>query len=298
MDPRRIAKRIRALSTPLTPLPTGLRPGLGPLPGIRAVLFDVYGTLFLSASGEPGSAAGAGPAQALQEALGACGLRPADGAGRRGQELLAEGIREAHRSRRAVGVDHPEVEMRAVLGEVLRRLAAERMVRGEAETDPQAVEELAVEYECRANPVWPMPGLAATLAALRERRLALGIVSNAQFYTPSLFPALLGQSLSRLGFRASLCAWSYRLLEAKPSPALFAGPLTALARAGVAPAEVLYLGNDRLNDLWPAGRLGLKTALVAADRRALRLREADRRLEGVKPDLTLTALDQLLEALA
>ena len=54
---------------------------------------------------------------------------------------------------------------------------------------------LATEYECRVNPVWPMPGARDCLRELAGAGLALGIVSNAQFYTPPMLQALLGESL-------------------------------------------------------------------------------------------------------
>ena len=42
---------------PLTPIPTDAQPVLRKIDGIEAVLFDVYGTLIISASGEVGTAA-------------------------------------------------------------------------------------------------------------------------------------------------------------------------------------------------------------------------------------------------
>ena len=51
-----------------------------------------------------------------------------------------------------------------------------------------------------------MPGAAETLAALQQRGLLLGIVSNAQFYTPLMIEALLGKPPGELGFLPELCA--------------------------------------------------------------------------------------------
>ena len=50
--PAALIARIRGLSRPLEPKPTALKPRLKRLEGIRAVLFDVYGTLVISASGD------------------------------------------------------------------------------------------------------------------------------------------------------------------------------------------------------------------------------------------------------
>jgi putative hydrolase of the HAD superfamily len=159
-------------------------------------------------------------------------------------------------------------------------------------------ETLAVEYECRSNPTWPMPGAAETLRALRERKLYVGIISNAQFFTPLLFPAHLEQSLESLGFDGDLCFWSYRLLEAKPSPRLFRRPLEVLRRRGVEPDQVLYVGNDRLNDIRPSADVGMRTALFAGDDRSYRPRDGDPRISGVREDILLTDLRQLADVLA
>src|SRR5690606_5884506 len=45
-------EEIIARLEPRHPLPTGWMPRLKPLPGIRAVIFDIYGTLLISAAGD------------------------------------------------------------------------------------------------------------------------------------------------------------------------------------------------------------------------------------------------------
>lgn len=47
---------IRQSSLAIEPIPTGESASLKPLHNIEAVLLDVYGTLFISASGEIGTA--------------------------------------------------------------------------------------------------------------------------------------------------------------------------------------------------------------------------------------------------
>ena len=65
-----------------------------------------------------------------------------------------------------------------------------------------------------------MPGLEETLASLRERKLFMSLISNAQF-THLYFEALLGQSCKELGLCPDCAVWSYQLLEAKPSTKLY-----------------------------------------------------------------------------
>jgi putative hydrolase of the HAD superfamily len=109
-----------------------------------------------------------------------------------------------------------------------------------------------------------------------------------------MFPAFLEKAHSEIGFDPDLCAWSFQLLEAKPSPNLFCGVVERLQHQyGISPEETIYVGNDKLNDIWPATQLGLKTALFAGDQRSLRLREDDTRCSNLEPDLIITELSQL-----
>ena len=101
-----------------------------------------------------------------------------------------------------------------------------------------------------------------------------------------------------LGFQPELCVWSFQLLEAKPSLNLFRSVIVWLYQQhGILPGEILYVGNDTLNDIWPATQFGLKTVLFAGDQRSLRLRENDERCLTLKPDVIITNLAQLSQVL-
>lgn len=274
---------IRTLLQPMLPIPTGLAPVLPTLPDVRVVLFDIYGTLLVSASGDIDAAQQADPERAFREAAAAAGLRPQRGLG----DALRREIRRRHELARAAGVDAPEVDIR----EVWRALAGSLFK--ESPTD-EALADLALGYECRVNPVWPMPGFPGVLDLLRPR-FTLGVVSNAQFYTPLGLEALAGRTLSELGMEESRCAWSYRERVAKPSPTLL-GRL--LARNRWEPATVLMVGNDLTKDVQPARSLGCRTALFAGDRRSLRADPAALHDPARRPDAILTHLDQLSAVLS
>jgi putative hydrolase of the HAD superfamily len=297
MDPENLIDCIRKLSRPLEPLPTGAAAKLPRLPEVRAVLFDVYGTLFISASGDVGTATAMDRAAAVREALRATGVDPVSPeAGSRGSELLMAAVAASRQGQRAQGIPFPEVEIRDLWRGVLAALHEADVI--SVGPDAVDVERLAVEYEGRVNPVWPMPGMSDVFGALRELGLPLGIVSNAQFFTPLIFEALLDTSADRLGFRPELCAWSYACRVAKPGTDIFGIVLEPLRRAGLTPEQVLYVGNDMRNDIWPAARCGLQTALFAGDRRSLRLRAADPDCAGLVPDVVVTDLRQLAEVIS
>lgn len=242
---------LREHSRPLEPIPTGIAPRPATWDGIRAVAFDVYGTLFVSGAGDLAN----DPDEREASAFAALELPDVT------LEDYRRLIRDHHRRGLAKGIDHPEVDIL----EVWRALSA-----GRAEP-----EKLCLAFECAAHPVWPMPGAAGCLDALHRRGWALGIVSNAQFYTPLLFPALLGRELADLGIPENRCVLSHRLREAKPSLRLFRQMADEFWQIGIAPEETLYVGNDLRNDIRPAAAVGMRTALFAGDARSLRLRDGD-----------------------
>ena len=144
------------------------------------------------------------------------------------------------------------------------------------------------------NPVYPMPGLTTLLSTCRARRMPMGIISNAQFYTPDLLEWFLKSSLEKSGFNPRLIFLSYRFGYAKPSMVMFKRAADVLSGIGIPVNEALYVGNDMLNDIRPASAVGFKTALFAGDARSLRPRESDDRCRGLSPDLIVTDLRQLI----
>ena len=193
-------------------------------------------------------------------------------------------------------MEFPEVDIRRIWHATVSRLLAA----GEISGDLQEVRllRLAVEYECRVNPVWPMPGLKELIAALAGKGVILGLISNAQFMTPLLFDAFLGGSPAALGLRDELCIYSFRRGMAKPAVDLYEkarGVLRDIFR--VESGEVLYLGNDMLNDVWGSSRCGFRGVLFAGDRRSLRLRDEDERCRRAEPAAVVTALGQLPQLL-
>jgi len=286
---------IRQFCQPALPLPTDEQPMLRPLADVRALLLDIYGTLVTSACGDVGTSVEQGQAEAADAALAAVGIECRCGGAQVARSLL-EAIAAHHEAARQQGVEHPEVDIVRVWGDVLTALADRGHVPGDAISVD--LRRLAVEYEVRTNPVWPMPHLIECLAAWRADGRRLGVVSNAQFFTPELFPALLGQTLDELGFCRSLQFYSYRFGEAKPGSSLYRRARAALANLNVGPDEVVYVGNDMLNDVAAAASVGFRTVLFAGDGRSLRRRRDDPRVAGVRPDVTVTDLRQLVECLA
>ena len=292
---------IKNRSSHLRPRPTGMKSRLEAIKGVSAVLFDVYGTLFISASGDIEALGGTNDASAFARALKAADFSgDIKEAARVGPDLLREAIARVHKAKKTSGVTYPEVNILELWHRVLSKLDEMNLIEtknnSQGSIDEKTVRLCAVDYECLVNPVWPMPNLSKTISELCKKGIALGIVSNAQFYTRYLFPALLGKNLSELGFKSNLCTWSYEVGEGKPSRRLYDLTLEKLLQLeGIPPEETVFIGNDMLKDIWPAQSARCRTVLFAGDKRSLRLRRDDERCQSIQPDAVVTNLLQILQ---
>ncbi|UCB47275.1 MAG: HAD family hydrolase [Spirochaetota bacterium] len=264
----------------LYPYPSSLESS-GILKGsIRAVLFDIYGTLFISESGDVTVARKKVTSKRFAFLLKRYSVDlDADETKKR----FFQEIEKRHAKLRDNGVDFPEVEIDRVWMNVLPL------------KDLDTARKFATEYEMLFNPVWPMPFLKILLQRLRAQDIKMGIISNAQFFTCLLFEHFLGSKPEDLGFNDRLMFYSFEHGYAKPSQVLFKMARDRLKDMGIIAHNTVYVGNDMLNDIFPAHGVGFQTALFAGDKRSLRLREDDERCKFLSPELVIRNLKELSE---
>ncbi|MBI2437728.1 MAG: HAD family hydrolase [Lentisphaerae bacterium] len=289
-----MSARIRALNRLRRSAPARLRPRSQALEQVRVVLCDVYGTMLDSAADPLRNSPGRTVRRRMKSVLAQAGLTPRCP---RAPALILnvwqQRLQQAQRLSRARGIEYPEVDIRRVWGKALRLGVQKGWIKGRI--DARVIARIALEFEGVQNPVALMPGVKAALEQLRRRGIRLGIVSNAQFYTPWILQVLLGKSLSKAGFDRQLCVWSYRLGRAKPSEYLLKLALKRIRQKyGLTPRQVLVIGNAWHNDIAPAQRCGCRTALMAASARAFRYPPG--MAQDRQPDLLLTGWSQLSAA--
>jgi putative hydrolase of the HAD superfamily len=284
---------IKTNSSPITPIPTDLQFHNAVNTKIEAVLFDVYGTLFVSSSGDIGTIRKAANAEMFEQSLRSAGsVILKEDTGKQAAEHFFATIEAHHENLKFHGIEYPEIDILDIWINVCTTLQSAGYI--EYTHEDSFFCTLAVEHETKTNPVWPMADLNTFFSRLGERNIPIGIISNAQFYTPLLFPALAGKTACELGFQQELTAWSYTIEEAKPSPRLFHKVVDNLQyQYGIYPESTLYIGNDMKNDIAAAQSVGCKAALFAGDKRSLRLRVNDDCCKNIEPDAILTVLDDL-----
>lgn len=272
---------LSAYISPMLPIKTRMKPYGKPKGKIKCVLFDIYGTLFISDSGDISKARKKSqPAVKIETLLKKFSINISS-------DILLKDfftkIEKKHAVLKQEGKDFPEVEIDTIWMDVLKT------------DDKSKARAFAIEYELIVNPVYPMPHLRKLLSELKRKKIHMGIISNAQFYTPYLFDWFLDSNLKNLGFHKELLFFSFLFRYAKPSLFLFKHAAEALDRMSVQPDSVVFLGNDMLNDIHPAQAIGFQTALFAGDARSLRLRRDQSLCKTLKPDFVITDLLQLLD---
>jgi len=256
----------------------------------RVVIFDIYGTLLSSAAGDVGPDSAAGSGSMVAWALVDAGVLERDSQAEYAQRF-AHGIIEAavwaaRKELTRSGVDYPEVDILNIWETVLKE-------QGFSSLDEQTLRLAALSYECRINQVWPMNGMKEILEYLVRQNKLLGILSNAQFYTPVILETILQKSLPESGFCPELTVWSFEEGVGKPATHFYATMNRQLEKLGIPPQEVLFVGNDMLKDVVAGKKAGWQTVLFAGDVRSLRLHEGNPEVLGQQPDMVINALAQL-----
>ncbi len=146
-----------------------------------------------------------------------------------------------------LGVDFPEVVWRDVMRRALPELGT-LSERGEAEF-------LYRHMQLRRS-LRVMDGALEFLAACRGRGILLGIASNAQAYTLRELEAC-GVEVD--WFERDLCVWSFESGFSKPNPHVFRMLTARLAHLGIAPGEVMMVGDREDNDVVPPRAAGWRT---------------------------------------
>ncbi len=295
----RYEELIRRACIPLSPIPTGIKDVLPHLPSIKAVLFDIYGTLLISGSGEVGSSTQKpteGPSlPRFHGAVSASGFgvnRDPKFFDEKCNELYLGYISSRHGELKKLGIPFPEVDILSIWHRLLTQLLNEKDISGSITVDNLIL--TALLFELDSNRTWTMPGTREVLRELNHRGIITGIVSNAQFYTPYILGTLIGSSLAETGFSPDLMSWSYLNGYAKPSLEMFSSVSKFIQNSGIGANEVIYIGNDMLNDISTAAELGFRTVLFAGDQRSLRLRKENHQLQTCQPDAIITELRQLI----
>ena len=284
----------------LKPVDTGYETRIIQKKPVKAIIFDIYGTLIISSSGDIDQATMS--VENMKQALLAGGFSEKELNTNNCTFMLEQlplAIKSSQEKIKKLGHPYPDVDIFKVWKEMFAEAEKNNLLGLKKEI---SLTDIIFAFEVLSNKVYPMPGMKEVLSGLREKGLPLGIVSNAQFYTPVIMNYFLTGKISTHqeieGFDKDLSVFSYKELRAKPDTLLFSKITTNLkTKYALAPEDAVFVGNDMLKDVYTASKNGLQTALFTGDKRSLRTRDGDERVKDIVPDYYINDLKMLFEIL-
>ncbi len=299
----------RELSWPAPPevKPVKARSHLVRLPGVRCVLWDVYGILLRIAGGElwfehpQPFVMDVALDKTIQEfkMWGSMSRKPGQPA-----EYLKQIYRQVlleHRSVPGGGERYPEIGSDRLWEAIVKKLLQKdyRFDAGFYGSLNEFSRKVAYFFHASLQGTACHAGAAAALKHVAKARLCQGLLGDGQgFTTVQLQRGLAAQDtdarLERL-LTDGVSVLSYEARAKMPSDRLFRQALKVLSERSIGPAEVLYVSCRVEKGTVPARRLGLRTALFAGDRESLQATAEQMKDALTRPDVLLTELSQIAE---
>ncbi len=131
--------------------------------------------------------------------------------------------------------------------------------------------EIALLVEKEANPTIIERDTYKTLIwlknDLKNKGVKIGVLSNAQSYTPKIIEEnLFKYSSKKINFfdifDKDICLFSYKLLCSKPDPIVYHTLIDKLSEYNIPPENTLFIGNDGINDIKIPKEFGFKTLFI------------------------------------
>lgn len=294
---------------PLAPVPVKATPSCQPLAGIRAVLWDVYGTLLRVTEGRFRIL----PEQeirlqvALDKTIHEFNMwnylyrKP----GPPWQSLIGIYCSTVERMQmRAVAAgDTPEVNLVDVwAGLIIKLLEKDYPIDEGRYGPPEAfAEKVAYFFHCSLQGLSARDAAAEVARYITEVGYVQGCLADGQSFTSLQLQRCLSQqaelpSLAAL-FRPAALVYSSEFGVRKPSGTLFQAAVARLAGQGISADQILHVSCRLQSDLIPARKAGMKTALLVAEKDGLEVAKELLRDPATRPDRLLTDLEQLRELL-
>lgn len=218
---------------------------------LRAVIFDVYGTL-MQVGPPPTNAE-----ELWQELFQEFFQTPPPLARLDFSVACNRAIMLRHNAARARGIAYPEILWPSIVAEVLPSFATLK---------PEQRTEFVFRQIQIGRTIKLMHSVAETLRWLAGKHCLLCIASNAQAYTlQELASALKAEGCKSDIFNKELCYWSYQNGFSKPDPHGYQMLRMRLEARGISPVETLMVGDRLDNDVAPARLIGFQTWHLKTD---------------------------------
>jgi FMN phosphatase YigB (HAD superfamily) len=285
------------------------RPHLVRLPQVRAVLWNVYGTLLRIAGGElwfehpQKFVMSAALDKTIQEFKMWASMSRQPGQPADYLKHLYDSVLIEHRAVPGGTERYPEVGADRVWEALIKKLLQKdyKFDAGFFGSLNEFSRKVAYFFHASLQGTACYKEAAVALQHLAKKGVKQGLLADGQCFTRvQLQRGLAAQdrniALDKL-LDKDLIFLSYEIRGRKPSERLFRQVANALNQQGLAPNQVLHVGTSIPRDLVPARRLGMRTALFARDRTSLQASAEQLKEPISRPDVLLTKLSQIAEVI-
>jgi FMN phosphatase YigB (HAD superfamily) len=292
---------------PPTAQPPRARPKLTAMPNVRLITWNIYGTLLAIPTG---SLLFEHPQKFVMEIAldktvqefkmwGSMYRKP----GQPSEYLreMYQRVMDEQKLAPSIGEKYPEILAEKIWEGIVKKLLQKdyKFDTGFYGSLNEYSRKIAYFFHASLQGTAAYPGAAQALEHVRSLGLPQGLIADAQCFTLVQLQRGLawdGGTVAALDlFDRSLCALSHELGGRKPSERLFKHVLLAAQQQGLVPAQILHVGSRLVQDLGPAKKLGMRTALFAGDKESLQATPEQLKDPAARPDALLTELGQIAE---
>jgi FMN phosphatase YigB (HAD superfamily) len=302
-------KRDLPWPAPPIPQPPRARPHVVAMPAVRLVTWNIYGTLLNISTGgllfehPDGFVMDIALGKTVQEfkMWGSMSRKPGQP-----EEYMREiynRVLDEFKLAPSPGEKYPEVPVEKVWEGIVKKLLQKeyKFDTGFFGSLNEYSRKIAYFFHASLQGTACYPGAAQALEHVQSLGVAQGLVADAQCFTLVQLQRGLTRDAGVVGidtlFERPLRMLSCEMGSRKPSERLFKPLLAAAAARGLEPSQVLHVGSRIAQDLAPAKKLGMRTALFAGDRESLQASPEQLKDAASRPDAMLTELGQIAEIL-
>jgi FMN phosphatase YigB (HAD superfamily) len=302
----------RDLPWPVPPpvQPVRARPHLVALPEIRVVAWSIYGTLLDISTG---NLLFEHPQKFIMDVAldktvqefkmwGSMSRKPGQPAEYMGQ--IYEKVLAEQRMAPSPGEKYPEILSGRVWEAIVKKLL-QKDYKFDANffgSLNEYARKIAYFFHASLQGTACYDGAAQAVEHVHAAGLRQGFIADAQMFTlTQLARGLARQHVATpldVLFDRSLRSLSFEVGGRKPSERLFKHFVGNLSQHGIAPHQVLHVGTRIVQDLAPAKKLGMRTALFAGDKESLQATPEQIKDPATRPDILLTELAQLADVIS
>lgn len=292
---------------PPAPQPVKARPHLAPMPGLRAVTWNLYGTLLAISTGE---LLFEHPTKFVMETAlektvqefkmwASMSRKPGQPSEYMGQ--IYDKVLTEQKMAPSPGEKFPEIQAEKIWEAILKKLLQKeyKFDAGFFGSLNEYSRKIAYFFHTSIQGTRCQEGAARAIEHIHSCGLRQGLIADGQcFSTVQLQRGLRDQGCSQALddlVPTELRALSHELRGRKPSERLFKHFLAASSLKGTAPGEILHIGSRIDADIVPAKKLGFRTALFAGDKESLEATPEQLKDPDTRPDALLTDLTQVVD---